>query len=261
MTIWKYQKTILKIFLLSALFLFRPLFPKYQHFLALKAYISEMRAEIETVEVAWALLFDYALFSMSFKFFFAIWTFGFWPLPQKSCSHSILRKYLSIHPSVSIPTWHLWILENDDVEPRPATCYYVIICPDDSNDKIIDNKLLWNHKFPPRIQPNYPPCTATGVLFCFIGGPCAAHLPLNSLSCSTFFSSNTNKNTNKKKINNNPINIYIPRFLQEPTNNTIAVQLYTPPLAWMLIKFNICSKISCHVFSEFYNTSTLHTVS
>ena len=90
---------------------------------------------------------------------------------------------------------------------------------------------------------------------------CAAHLPLNSLSCSTYFSSNTNKNTNKKKINNNPINIYIPRFLQEPTNNTIAVQLYTPPLAWMLIKFNICSKISCHVFSEFYNTSTLHIVS
>ena len=84
MTIWKYQKIIFKTFLRSTLFLFRPLFPKYQHFLALKAYISEMRAEIETVEVAWALLFDFALISMSFKFlFFPIWTFRFWPLPQK----------------------------------------------------------------------------------------------------------------------------------------------------------------------------------
>ena len=90
LTIWKYQKTLFKTFLRSTLFLFGPLFPKYQHFLALKAHFSEMRAEIEKVVVAWALLFGFTLFSMSFEIFFAIWTFGFWPLPQKSHSNFFL---------------------------------------------------------------------------------------------------------------------------------------------------------------------------
>ena len=49
----------------SKLFLFGPLIPKYQYLLALKANISEMRAEIEKVAVAWALLFGVTLFRMS----------------------------------------------------------------------------------------------------------------------------------------------------------------------------------------------------
>ena len=100
LTIWKYQKTIFKTFLRSTLFLFRPLFPKYQHFLALKAYISEMRAEIETVEVAWALLFDFALFSMSFKFFFC--NLNFWILTPAS---EITLQFFSGTPFRS---WTFW---------------------------------------------------------------------------------------------------------------------------------------------------------
>ena len=99
-TIWKYQKTIFKTFLRSTLFLFRPLFPKYQHFLALKAYISEMRAEIETVEVAWALLFDFALFSMSFKFFFC--NLNFWILTPAS---EITLQFFSGTPFRSCTFW------------------------------------------------------------------------------------------------------------------------------------------------------------
>ena len=52
------QKAQSKTFLHSTLFLFSPLFPKYQHFLA----------EIQRVAVAWALQFHFTLFSLSFKF-------------------------------------------------------------------------------------------------------------------------------------------------------------------------------------------------
>ena len=48
----KHPKPHSKTFLHSTIFLFGPLFPKYQHFVALKAHISEMRAEIENVAVA-----------------------------------------------------------------------------------------------------------------------------------------------------------------------------------------------------------------
>ena len=48
----KHIKPQSKTFLLSTIFLFGPLFPKYQHFVTLKAHISEMRAEIENVAVA-----------------------------------------------------------------------------------------------------------------------------------------------------------------------------------------------------------------
>ena len=100
MTIWKYQKTIFKTFLRSTLFLFRPLFPKYQHFLALKAHFSEMRAEIEKVAVAWALLFGFTLFSMSFKFFFC--NLNFWILTPAS---EITLQFFSGTPFRS---WTFW---------------------------------------------------------------------------------------------------------------------------------------------------------
>ena len=48
----KILKTLFKAFLRTTLYLFGPLFPKYQHFLAFKAHISEIRAEIEKVAVA-----------------------------------------------------------------------------------------------------------------------------------------------------------------------------------------------------------------
>ena len=48
----KHPKTHSKTFLCSTIFLFGPLHPKYQHFVALKAHISEMKAEIENVAVA-----------------------------------------------------------------------------------------------------------------------------------------------------------------------------------------------------------------
>ena len=64
------KKTYSETFLRCTLFLFGPLLPKYPHFLALKAHISEMRAEIEKVTVACALYFHFALFRMYFKFFF-----------------------------------------------------------------------------------------------------------------------------------------------------------------------------------------------
>ena len=49
LTTLKHPKTHSKTFLRSTIF-FGPLFPKYQHFVALNAHISEMRAEIENVE-------------------------------------------------------------------------------------------------------------------------------------------------------------------------------------------------------------------
>ena len=52
LTTLKHPKTHSKTFLRSTIFLFGPLFQKYQPFLALKAHISEMRAEIKKVAVA-----------------------------------------------------------------------------------------------------------------------------------------------------------------------------------------------------------------
>ena len=52
LTTLKHPKTHSKTYLRSTIFLFGPLFPKYQHFVTLKAHISEMRAEIENVAVA-----------------------------------------------------------------------------------------------------------------------------------------------------------------------------------------------------------------
>ena len=100
MTIWKYQKTLFKTFLRSTLFLFGPLFPKYQHFLALKAHFSEMRAEIEKVVVAWALLFGFTLFSMSFEIFFC--NLNFWILTPAS---EITLQFFSGTPFRS---WTFW---------------------------------------------------------------------------------------------------------------------------------------------------------
>ena len=59
-----------------------------------------MRAEIETVEVAWALLFDFALFSMSFKFFFC--NLNFWILTPAS---EITLQFFSGTPFRS---WTFW---------------------------------------------------------------------------------------------------------------------------------------------------------
>ena len=66
----------------------------------LKAYISEMRVDIETVVVAWSLLFDFALFSMSFKFFFC--NLNFWILTPAS---EITLQFFSGTPFRS---WTFW---------------------------------------------------------------------------------------------------------------------------------------------------------
>ena len=100
LTTSKYSKTHSKTFLRSALFLFDPLFPKYQHFLALKAHFSEMRAEIEKVVVAWALLFGFTLFSMSFEIFFC--NLNFWILTPAS---EITLQFFSGTPFRS---WTFW---------------------------------------------------------------------------------------------------------------------------------------------------------
>ena len=100
LSIRKYQKTLFKTFLRSTLFLFGPLFPKYQHFLALKAHFSEMRAEIEKVVVAWALLFGFTLFSMSFEIFFC--NLNFWILTPAS---EITLQFFSGTPFRS---WTFW---------------------------------------------------------------------------------------------------------------------------------------------------------
>ena len=55
LTVSKYQKTLFKTFFHSTLFLFLSLFQKYQHFLALKPRISEMRGKIEKVAVAFGI--------------------------------------------------------------------------------------------------------------------------------------------------------------------------------------------------------------
>ena len=65
-------------------FFYFDLFLKYQHFVALKVHISEMRAEIENLR----LLYHYNFILLNLvclsNLFYAIWTFGFWPLAQKS---------------------------------------------------------------------------------------------------------------------------------------------------------------------------------
>ena len=55
LTVSKYQKTLFKTFFHSTLFLFLSLFQKYQHFLALKPRISEMRGKIKKVAVAFGI--------------------------------------------------------------------------------------------------------------------------------------------------------------------------------------------------------------
>ena len=68
LTVSKYQKTLFKTFFHSTLF-FLSLFQKYQHLLALKPRISEMRGKIKKVAVA----------------------FGIWPLSQKLHSNFFLE--------------------------------------------------------------------------------------------------------------------------------------------------------------------------